>query len=141
MGHCLWTGIVDDDKAIIVAERLHVAAAVLRLGHPHAGDVDVGLQPGLATTTDRCGPTTTRSCAAGLMRYGFVEEAHRVIEALLAVAEATGGRLPELFAGLSTETTWPSRPPTRRRAYRRPGPPASPLLLLRSDAPLRTLGS
>ena len=34
-----------------------------------------------------------------MMRYGFVEEAHRVIEAQLDVAAAFGGRLPELFAG------------------------------------------
>ena len=37
--------------------------------------------------------------AAGLMRYGFVDHAHRVILALLDAAGAFGGRLPELFAG------------------------------------------
>jgi glycogen debranching enzyme len=36
----------------------------------------------------------------GLMRYGFVTEAQRVAESLVAAAQAFGGRLPELFAGL-----------------------------------------
>jgi glycogen debranching enzyme len=44
-------------------------------------------------------PHDNAICAAGLMRYGFVEEAHRVIGAQLDVAEAFRGRLPELFAG------------------------------------------
>jgi glycogen debranching enzyme len=38
--------------------------------------------------------------AAGLMRYGFVREAQRVIMAMLDAAAAQGGRLPELFSGL-----------------------------------------
>jgi glycogen debranching enzyme len=33
------------------------------------------------------------------MRYGFVEEAHRLILGLLDAAAAFGGRLPEMFAG------------------------------------------
>jgi glycogen debranching enzyme len=36
---------------------------------------------------------------AGLMRYGFVQEAQRVAEALLEAAQHFGGRLPELFCG------------------------------------------
>jgi glycogen debranching enzyme len=36
---------------------------------------------------------------AGLVRYGFVEEAQRVAEALLEAAEYFDGRLPELFCG------------------------------------------
>ncbi len=41
--------------------------------------------------------------AAGLMRYGFVEEAHRVISGLLDAAAHFGDRLPELFGGLGRE--------------------------------------
>jgi glycogen debranching enzyme len=33
------------------------------------------------------------------MRYGFVEEAHRIIVGLLDAATHFGGRLPELFCG------------------------------------------
>jgi glycogen debranching enzyme len=35
------------------------------------------------------------------MRYGFVDEAGRLIEQLLDAAEVNDGRLPELYAGLS----------------------------------------
>jgi glycogen debranching enzyme len=44
-------------------------------------------------------PHDNAIAAAGMMRYGFVEEAHRVMKAQLDVAAAFGGRLPELFAG------------------------------------------
>jgi glycogen debranching enzyme len=42
--------------------------------------------------------------AAGLMRYGFVEEAQRVAVAVLDAAAAFGGRLPELFCGFDRAT-------------------------------------
>jgi len=41
--------------------------------------------------------------AAGLMRYGFVEEAQRIATALLEAAEYSEGRLPELFCGFDRE--------------------------------------
>jgi glycogen debranching enzyme len=44
-------------------------------------------------------PPDNALCAAGLARYGFIDEAHRVIQAQLAVARSHHGRLPELFAG------------------------------------------
>lgn len=40
---------------------------------------------------------------AGLLRYGFVEEAQRIATALLEAAEYSGGRLPELFCGFSRD--------------------------------------
>jgi glycogen debranching enzyme len=41
--------------------------------------------------------------AAGLMRYGFVEEAQRVIMGMLDAAIRENGRLPELFSGLGRD--------------------------------------
>jgi glycogen debranching enzyme len=41
--------------------------------------------------------------AAGLMRYGFADEARRVIMAMIGAAATQGGRLPELFAGLGRD--------------------------------------
>jgi glycogen debranching enzyme len=40
---------------------------------------------------------------AGLLRYGFVEEAQRIATALLEAAEYSGGRLPELFCGFGRD--------------------------------------
>ena len=39
--------------------------------------------------------------AAGLMRYGLADEAHRVILSMLDVAVRSNGRLPELFSGIA----------------------------------------
>jgi glycogen debranching enzyme len=44
-------------------------------------------------------PHDNAICAAGLMRYGFVEQAQQVFAGILEAAEAFGGRLPELFCG------------------------------------------
>jgi glycogen debranching enzyme len=99
MGHALWSGIVDEDKAPLVAERLM------------ADDMFSGW--GVRTLSTRMGaydpasyhngsiwPHDNALIAAGLMRYGFVEESQRLAVALLEAAEAFGGRLPELFCGL-----------------------------------------
>ena len=44
-------------------------------------------------------PHDNALCAAGLMRYGFVEQAQRVSDAIIDAAEHFGYRLPELFCG------------------------------------------
>ena len=76
-----------------------------------------------ATTTAPCGRTTTRICAAGLARYGFVDEAHRVIEAQLDVAAAFERPPPRALRRLRRAAARRRPPPTPRRARRRPGPP------------------
>ena len=48
-------------------------------------------------------PHDSAICAAGLMRYGFVDESHAITLGLLDAAAAFGGRLPELFCGFSRE--------------------------------------
>jgi glycogen debranching enzyme len=45
-------------------------------------------------------PHDSAIVAAGLMRYGFVEAASTIIDALLDAATVNGDRLPELYAGL-----------------------------------------
>ena len=65
---------------------------VQRLGHPHAVGGRTAGTTRSRTTAAACGRTTTRSCAAGLMRYGFVDEAHRVMRGAgrrVAVGSAT----------------------------------------------------
>lgn len=98
VGHCLWTGIIDEEHAEPVARRLmsgemfsgwgiRTLATSMRAYNPvsyHNGSV---------------WPHDNALCAAGLARYDFVEAAHRVIGAQIDVAAAHDGRLPELFAG------------------------------------------
>ena len=44
-------------------------------------------------------PHDTAICAEGMRRYGFVDEAARVADALLDAAEVFNNQLPEVFAG------------------------------------------
>ncbi len=48
-------------------------------------------------------PHDNAICAAGLMRYGYVEQAQRVTEAIIDAAAAFGYRLPELFCGFDRD--------------------------------------
>jgi glycogen debranching enzyme len=130
MGHCLWSGIIDADKADHVAA--HLMSPEMCSGW--------GLRT-LATSMTRFDalsyhngsvwPHDSAIAAAGLMRYGFVEEAVRLIEQLLDAAEANDGRLPELYAGLSradiaVPVAYPSSCSPQAWAS------ASPLLMLRT---------
>jgi glycogen debranching enzyme len=100
MGHCLWTGIVEEEKAPAVADRLLSPDLFSGWGVRTLGTSMRAYNP-VSYHNGSVWPHDNALCAAGLMRYGLVEEALRVIEGLLGVAGATGGRLPELFAGFS----------------------------------------
>jgi glycogen debranching enzyme len=98
IGHCLWTGIVDEDKAARVAEQLVSPELFSGWGIRTLATSMTGFNP-VGYHTGSVWPHDAAIAAAGLMRYGFVDEAHRVILGLLDAADAFGGRLPELFAG------------------------------------------
>jgi glycogen debranching enzyme len=130
VGHCLWTGLVDDDKAPAVAKRLlskemFSGWGLRTLATPMAAYDPVSYHNGSVW------PHDSALAAAGLARYGYLDEAHRIVEGLLAVAQVTGGRLPELFAGLarddvSVPVTYPTSCVPQAWAA------AAPLLLLRT---------
>jgi glycogen debranching enzyme len=130
MGHCLWTGIVDADKATIVAERLLSPLMFSGWGIRTLATSMTGYNP-VSYHNGSVWPHDSALCAAGLMRYGFVEEAHRVMEGLLAVASVNGGRLPELFAGFARQDiSVPAAYPTS--CVPQAWAAAAPLLLLRA---------
>ena len=130
MGHCLWTGIVDDDKAAMVAQRLLSREMFSGWGIRTLATSMAAYNP-VSYHNGSVWPHDSALCAAGLMRYGHVEEAHRVIEGLLAAAGVTGGRLPELFAGLARdEVSAPAAYPTS--CVPQAWAAASPLLLIRA---------
>jgi len=99
IGHCLWTGIVDDDKAQSVADHLLSAEMFSGWGIRTLG-CSMGAYNPLSYHNGSVWPHDNAICAAGLMRYGFVEHAQRVITALLDASERVNHRLPELFCGL-----------------------------------------
>lgn len=98
MGHCLWTGIVDDDKAGEVAARLMSPEMFTGWGIRTLSS-DMGAYNPVSYHNGSVWPHDSTLAAAGLMRYGFVEEAQRVAAGLFDAAIRFGGRLPELFCG------------------------------------------
>jgi glycogen debranching enzyme len=102
MGHCLWSEIVDRDKASSVAEHLMAPEMFTGWGvRTLASDMDA-YNPA-SYHNGSVWPHDNAIIAAGLMRYGFVDAAQRVATGLLAAAERFGGRLPELFCGFSRQ--------------------------------------
>jgi glycogen debranching enzyme len=98
VGHCLWTGIVDPDRAGLVARRLLSDDLFSGWGVRTLATSMAAYNP-VSYHNGSVWPHDNAICAAGLARYGFMDEAHRVIAAQLDVAVAYRGRLPELFAG------------------------------------------
>jgi len=98
MGHCLWTGIVDADKAPLVAERLLSPELFSGWGVRTLATSMASYNP-MSYHNGSVWPHDSGIAAAGLMRYGFTEHAGRVAEAVLDAAAAFGGRLPELLCG------------------------------------------
>ena len=98
LGHCLWTGIIDPEKAPRVVEHLMSPEMFSGWGVRTLATSMTAFNP-VSYHNGSVWPHDNALIAAGLMRYGFVDEAHRVIRAQLDVAGAYDGRLPELFAG------------------------------------------
>ena len=130
IGHCLWTGIVDEDKAEVVAERLVSPQLFSGWGVRTLATTMGGYNP----ISYHCGsvwPHDTAIVAAGLARYGKIDGALRLVDGLLAAAAQMGGRLPELFSGLDraelgVPVTYPTSCSPQAWAA------ASPLLCLRT---------
>jgi glycogen debranching enzyme len=98
IGHCLWTGIVSDDRAGDVAARLMSPEMWTGFGIRTLAR-GMGAYDPMSYHNGSVWPHDTALCAAGLRRYGFDEEAGTVALGLLDAATAFGCRLPELFSG------------------------------------------
>src|SRR5207248_4602052 len=48
-------------------------------------------------------PHDNAIAVSGLIRYGFVEQAHQVMRGMLDASAQTEGRLPELFSGIARD--------------------------------------
>ena len=102
MGHCLWIGIMDEDKAPLVVERLMSPEMFSGWGIRTLAS-DMGAYNPASYHNGSVWPHDNAIIAAGMLRYGFVEQAQRIATALLEAAEYSGGRLPELFCGFSRD--------------------------------------
>ena len=130
IGHCLWTGIVDDDKVEQVAHRLTSAEMFTGWGIRTLSSDMVGYNP-VSYHNGSVWPHDTTIAAAGMARTGCDDDLQRVAAGLVAAAPAFSYRLPELFAGIGRdEMPFPVRYPTS--CSPQAWAAASPFLLLRS---------
>ncbi|UKA55266.1 amylo-alpha-1,6-glucosidase [Arthrobacter sp. FW305-BF8] len=102
MGQCLMFGIIDEDKAPLVVERLMSPEMFSGWGVRTLAS-DMGAYNPASYHNGSVWPHDNAIIANGLVRYGFVEQAQRVSTALFEAAEYSEGRLPELFCGFSRE--------------------------------------
>ncbi|MCW2675087.1 MAG: hypothetical protein JWR70_127 [Modestobacter sp.] len=130
MGHCLWTGIVDEDKAGAVAEQLLSPEMFTGWGVRTLASSMAAYNP-MSYHNGSVWPHDNALIAAGLMRYGYVEHAQRIAGSLIEAAAFFGGRLPELFCGFD-RTDFEAPIPYPTSCSPQAWAAASPLLLLRT---------
>ncbi|MGO4245883.1 glycogen debranching N-terminal domain-containing protein [Paenarthrobacter sp. RAF54_2] len=98
MGHTMWFGLMDEDKAPSVVEHLMSPEMFSGWGIRTLAS-NMGAYNPASYHNGSVWPHDNALIVQGLLRYGFVEEAQRIATALLEAAEYSGGRLPELFCG------------------------------------------
>lgn len=115
-GHLLWTGIAEPEKARRVAERLLSPELFSGWGVRTMATTESGFNP-ISYHNGSVWPHDNSIIVAGLARYGFVEEAARLADGMLAaLSYFPDHRLPELFAGYCRdEAQFPVEYPTTNR--------------------------
>ncbi len=115
-GHLLWSGIVDDDKAATVADRLLMPELFSGWGVRTLATTEGGYNP-ISYHNGSVWPHDNSLIVAGLARYGHTEQAARIVDGLLrALNYYPDCRLPELFAGYGlAEAPFPVEYPTASR--------------------------
>lgn len=129
-GHCLWTGIVAPEKAAAVAAALIAPDMFSGWGVRTMSTRSEGYNP-IGYHTGSVWPHDNAIIVAGLVRYGFVDEAHLIINGILDTAAMEQGRLPELFAGLARDD-FPGVVPYPTSCSPQAWAAATPLAFLRS---------
>ena len=103
-GQCLWTGIVSPARARDVADRLLGAGMYSGWGIRTYSADQPGYNP-FGYHTGTVWPHDTSIAAAGLKRYGFQDEANRIVGDVFEAAQHFEAfRLPELFCGFDRES-------------------------------------
>jgi glycogen debranching enzyme len=130
MGHCLLCGIIDTDKVEAVADHLMSPEMFSGWGVRTLAS-SMGAYNPMSYHNGSIWPHDNAIIAAGLMRYGFVEYAQRVIMSTLDAAAAFDGRLPELFCGFD-RSDFPRPVPYPTSCAPQAWAAASPLYMLRT---------
>jgi glycogen debranching enzyme len=104
IGHLLWSGIVDQDKAAacvghLMGPRLYSGWGIRTMAEGDAAYNPIGYHVGTIW------PHDNSIIAWGLRRYGYRQEAARLALDTLEAAHFFEGRLPEAFAGYPRSLT------------------------------------
>jgi glycogen debranching enzyme len=98
-GHCLWTGIVNDERALKVIRRLLAPDMFSGWGIRTLSSEAARYNP-LSYHNGSIWPHDNSIIAAGIRRYGLYRDASRVAQAIFEAASVLPAhRLPELYAG------------------------------------------
>ena len=138
IGHLLWSGIADDDKAKacvrhLMGNRLFSGWGVRTMAEGEGGYNPIGYHVGTVWPFDNA------FIALGLRRYGYRDEAATIARGILEAAAYFNERLPEAFAGYPREDTrFPVEYPTA--CSPQAWSTGTPLLLLRTLLGLEPIG-
>ncbi|WP_410510211.1 glycogen debranching N-terminal domain-containing protein [Methanosarcina hadiensis] len=98
MGHLLWSGIVDDDKAGIIVKQLMSNHLYSGWGIRTLSMQDRGYNP-IEYHNGTVWPHDNSLIVEGFIKYGYRDEANQVIVNLLEASRYFDNRFPEVFAG------------------------------------------
>jgi glycogen debranching enzyme len=138
IGHLLWSGIADADKARCCADHL-LSDALFSGWGVRTMAVGEGAYNPIGYHVGTVWPHDNAFIAWGLRRYGFNVEAARIAVSMLEAAEFFNYRLPEAFAGDKRESTrFPVEYPTA--CSPQAWASGAPLLLIRAMLGLESIG-
>jgi glycogen debranching enzyme len=138
IGHLLWSGIVDDDKAQQVAGHLLSPRMFSGWGIRTMAEGEGAYNP-IGYHVGTVWPHDNSLIAMGLRRYGFHNEAARVSQTMIEASTYFDARLPEAFAGYPRELThYPTEYPTA--CSPQAWATGTPLLLIRTILGLEPAG-
>ncbi|HZU70691.1 MAG TPA: glycogen debranching N-terminal domain-containing protein [Ktedonobacteraceae bacterium] len=138
IGHLLWSGIVEKEKAEackrhLMSDQLFSGWGIRTMAEGEGGYNPLGYHIGTVW------PHDNSIIALGLRRYGYDEEAARIALAMLEAARFFEGRLPEAFAGYARNLTgFPVEYPTA--CSPQAWATGTPLLLIRTMLGLEPVG-
>jgi glycogen debranching enzyme len=139
IGHLLWSGIVDDDKAEFVVDHLMGPKMFSGWGIRTLGEDEARYNP-IGYHVGTVWPFDNSFIAWGLRRYDYRNEAGRIAAGILDAAQFFNGRLPEAFAGYERSLTrFPVQYPTA--CSPQAWSTGAPLLFLRTMLGLEPTGN
>jgi len=130
VGHLLWSGIVEEERADLIVDRLMAPDMFSGWGIRTMSADDDGYNP-IEYHNGTVWPHDTGIIAEGFRRYGFHEQASQLALAVIEAAEFFAYRLPEVFVGFARE---PRRSPVQYPTASRPQAwsAGAPLLAMRT---------